>query len=206
MSTLLPRVEISPAVRTIIFDPPLSDCELERLCLKSDARIERRKDGVLLMNPPTGMETGDANSEISYQLRTWWRASGSKGRTFDSSTGFFLPNGEMTSPDASFALPGQIAALSPKERGRMARFCPAFVIELVSPSDTLADAERKMSDTWLANGALLGWLVVPKKRQVIVYEAGKAPRVESGPELLGTGPVEGFILDLRPVWDCYSSS
>jgi Uma2 family endonuclease len=206
MSTFLPEVEVSPTARTIVFDPPLSDCELERLCQKSDARIERRKDGVLLMNPPTGMETGDANSEITHQLRAWWHSRGRKGLTFDSSTGFFLPNGEMTSPDASFALPEQIAALSLKERGRMAHFCPAFVIELVSPSDTLADAERKMTDTWLANGVMLGWLVVPKKQQVIVFESGKAPRIESGQEVQGSGPVAGFTLDLRPVWDCYRSS
>ena len=205
MSTL-PRVELSSIVRTLAFDPPLSDRELESLCLKSDARIERRKDGVLMMNPPTGMLTGDANSEITHQLRAWWHAHGRKGRTFDSSTGFFLPNGEMLSPDAGYALPEQLATLSPEEQERMPHLCPAFVIELMSPSDTLADAERKMADTWLANGAQLGWLVVPKKRQVIVFEAGKAPRIETGPEVHGTGPVEGFTLDLRPVWDCYRPS
>jgi Uma2 family endonuclease len=203
MSTLLPRVELSPTVRTIVFDPPLSDRELERLCERSEIRIERRKDGVLLMNPPTGMQTSDANSEITTQLRNWWRASGRGGRVFDSNGGFFLPNGEMTSPDASFALLEQIAGLSPEEQERMPHLCPAFVIELMSPSDTLADAERKMTGTWLANGAQVGWLVMPKKRQVIIYELGKPPRIESELEVHGSGPVEGFTLDLRPVWDCY---
>ena len=184
MSTL-PRLELSPIVRTVVFDPPLSDLELESLCQQSDARIERRKDGVLLMNPPTGMQTGDANLEIGFQLRAWWRSSGRKGRTFDSSTGFFLPNGEMISPDAGYALAEQIAGLSPEEQERMPHFSPAFVIELMSPSETFTEAERKMTDNWLPNGTLLGWLVMPKRRQVIINEPGKAPRVESGLEVHG---------------------
>jgi Uma2 family endonuclease len=205
MSTL-PRLELTPIARTLIFDPPLSDQELEALCEQSDARIERRKDGVLFMNPPTGMQTGDANLEIGSQLRTWWRTHGRKGRTFDSSTGFFLPNGEMISPDAGYALPEQVASLSPKEQEKMPHFCPAFVIELMSPSETFAEAERKMIEVWMPNGTLLGWLVMPKKRQVIIYEAGSAARIETGLEVHGTGPAEGFILDLQPVWDCYSPS
>lgn len=205
MSTF-PRLERSPIVRTLIFDPPLTDQELESLCQQSDVRIERRKDGVLLMNPPTGMQTGDANLEIGSQLRAWWRAHGRKGRTFDSSTGFFLSNGEMISPDAGYALPEQLASLSPEEQEKMPHFCPAFVIELMSPSETFAEAERKMTEDWMPNGTLLGWLVVPKKHEVIIYEAGSAPRTETGLEVHGSGPVEGFILDLRPVWDCYRPS
>lgn len=205
MSTL-PRLEPSPIARTLVFDPPLSDEELEALCQHSDVRIERRKDGVLLMNPPTGMQTGDANLEIGSQLRAWWRTHGRKGRTFDSGTGFFLPNGEMISPDAGYALPEQYASLSLEEQERMPHLCPAFVIELMSPSETFAEAERKMTEEWMPNGTLLGWLVVPKKRQVIIYEAGLAPRIESGLEVHGTGPVEGFVLDLRPVWECYLPS
>jgi Uma2 family endonuclease len=158
------------------------------------------------MNPPTGLDTGDANSEITYQLRAWWRAGGRQGRTFDSNTGFFLPNGEMISPDAAYALPEQLAGLTAKDLSKMARFCPAFVIELMSSSDTLAEAERKMTEEWMPNGTLVGWLVIPKNRQVIVYEQGSAPRVETGLEVHGTGPVDGFVLDLKPVWDCYRSS
>jgi len=60
-----------------------------------------------------------------------------------------------------------------------------------------------MTENWLPNGTLLGWLVMPKTRQVIIYEPGKACCVESGLEVHGSGPVEGFVLDLRLGWDCY---
>jgi len=58
-------------------------------------------------------------------------------------------------------------------------------------------------ETWIANGAKLGWLVDPRRRQVYVYEPDKAPRVETGDEVAGTGPVEGFVLDSTAVWDLY---
>jgi Uma2 family endonuclease len=98
----------------------------------------------------------------------------------------------MRSPDAGYALPEQFASLSPDEQEALQRSCSAFVIELMSPLEAFAQAERKMIEDWMENGALLGWLVMPKKRQVIVYEAGAAPRIETGPEVHGTGPVEGI--------------
>ena len=70
----------------------------------------------------------------------------------------------------------------------MPHFCPAFVIELMSPSETFAEAERKMTDSWLPNGTLLGWLVMPKKRQVTIYEPRQTPhRKWIGGSRHGTG-------------------
>ena len=59
-------------------------------------------------------------------------------------------------------------------------------------------------ETWIENGALLGWLVDPYDRIVTIYEPGRAPRTEIGGETVaGTGPVEGFVLDLTEVWRSY---
>jgi Uma2 family endonuclease len=84
---------------------------------------------------------------------------------------------------------------------------PAFVIELLSASDSLSEAREKM-ETWLSNGAQLGWLIDPYKRNVWLYEAGKSPRLETGDSIAGTGPIEGFVLELADVWsefaDCSS--
>ena len=49
-------------------------------------------------------------------------------------------------------------------------------------------------EAWLANGAQLGWLIDPYKRNVWIYEAGKSPRIETGNSVAGTGPVQGFVL------------
>lgn len=83
--------------------------------------------GSLVIKPPNGIETGVANLEIGSRLRAWW-SNHCKGQTFDSSTGQFLPNGEMMSPDCGYALPEQIARLPFGEQDTIPYFCPAFVM------------------------------------------------------------------------------
>lgn len=97
MSTLLPpglaRVE-----RKLVPDPPLSDEDFEELCRAFDlVQLERTKEGVILMNPPAGALTGDANAELIWQLRSWWNTH-ERGRVFDSNTGLYLSDGSMLSP------------------------------------------------------------------------------------------------------------
>ena len=49
-------------------------------------------------------------------------------------------------------------------------------------------------------GAKLAWLVDPYGRKVYVYSRGVAPLTVSDSTVRGTGPVEGFVLDLTRVW------
>ena len=189
--------------QTLVWNPPLSDDDLETLCFANDwFQLERTKDGEILMHAPAGDDTGSANSEINKQLAIWWD-SHERGRVYDSSTGFFLADGSMYSPDASYVLPEH---LGPREkRGcRMARHCPDFVIELLSASDRLPMAKAKMKD-WIANGAALAWLIDPYKRQVVVYTPGKPEQIVAGGTVVGSGPVEGFTLNLAKVWRFYET-
>jgi hypothetical protein len=64
MSTLLP-VDVRFAARTLVLDPPMTDAEFEELCRANDnVQFERTKEGVIHMNPPAGLFTGDGNAEI----------------------------------------------------------------------------------------------------------------------------------------------
>jgi Uma2 family endonuclease len=187
MSTLLP-VDITTAARTLVLDPPLTDAELEVLCLANEnVQIERTREGVIHMNPPTGLFTGDGNAEIIGQLRTWWRAH-RRGRVIDSNTGFYLPDGSMLSPDAGYLLPESLKNLSEADLSGFPHLCPDFVIELLSTSDSLGKTQEKM-ERWIENGAKLAWLIDPYAQRVIVYAPG--------------GPVEGFVLELQEIWRCY---
>jgi len=121
---------------------------------------------------------------------------------FDSNAGFFLPDGSMQSPDASYVLPEQLEGITRKQMTGILRLCPAFVVELLSASDSLTETKRKM-ERWIANGAQLGWLVDPYEEQVFIYQAGSKPRRFSSRTLVGGGPVEGFSLELWKVWRCY---
>lgn len=198
----LPRFETSSLPRSLAVEPPLTDAEFEAFCLQSeDMQIERTSEGVIRMNPPTGAMTGDGNSEINRQLRNWWDVH-EKGRVFDSNAGFFLRDGSMLCPDASYVLPEQLKGLTKKHLTGLLRLCPAFVIELLSPTDSFAETSRKMQ-RWIANGAQLAWLVDPYRQRVVVYRPGIEPLESSALKLDGEGPVQGFSLDLRKVWRCY---
>jgi Uma2 family endonuclease len=188
---------------SILWNPPLSDDDFEALCSANDFfLLERTRQGEVLVTPATGDDTGRANAEIIKQLGIWWDTH-EQGAVYDSSTGFFLPDGSNMSPDAAYVLPEN---LGPREtRGnKMAHRCPDFVIELLSPSDRLPTAQAKMRN-WIANGAALGWLVDPYKRRVTVYRPGKTPLHITGTTVKGSGPVEGFTLDLAKVWRFYES-
>jgi Uma2 family endonuclease len=188
--------------RSMVLDPPLSDEEFERLCARSEfAFIERTKEGTIVMNAPAGGSTSSGNAEITRQLSNWW-VRHRKGRVFDSSAGFFLPDGSMLNPDAAYVTQGQLKGMTREMLARFLRLAPAFVIELRSPSDRLAAVTAKM-ESWIANGVELGWLIDPSAKQVHVYGPGEAPRIESGSSVAGSGPVEGFVLDLEEVWRCY---
>ena len=55
---------------------------------------------------------------------------------------------------------------------------------------------------WIDNGAQLGWMIDPENRTVEIYRSNGGVEVLTNPELVeGEGPVEGFTLDLLPVWD-----
>ena len=58
-----------------------------------ELRLERTATGELIVNPPTGGNTGYRNLSITGQLSVWYEANDTLGRAFDSSTGFELPNG-----------------------------------------------------------------------------------------------------------------
>ena len=153
------------------------------------------------MNPPTGMLTGDGNAEIIHQLRSWWDTH-LRGRVADNNTGFFLPDGSMLSPDAAYVLPEQLKGLTREQLTGFPRLCPAFVVELLSATDSLSKTGRKM-ESWIANGAQLGWLVDPYRRLVTIYQPCQQPRESSALHLDGSGPVQGFTLELEKVWRCY---
>jgi Uma2 family endonuclease len=198
----LPLFETSFESRSLVVDPPMTDEELEVLCLRSDTvQIERTREGVIRMHAQTGGFTGHGNTEILRQLGNWWTKH-KRGRVFDSNTGFFLADGSLLSPDAAHVLPEQLKGLTKTDLARMPRLCPAFVVELLSNLDSLVDTRKKM-ECWVENGAQLAWLVDPYRRRFEIYEAGAA--VVSVHETLvqGSGPVEGFVLDVASVWSCF---
>jgi Uma2 family endonuclease len=174
--------------------------QFERLCRKyRDLRLELTSTGELIVMPPAGSQTGMHNSDLNYQLRAWTINDGG-GVCFDSSTGFSLPNNARRSPDASWVRREKWDSLSERQQKGFAPICPDFVVELRSESDSLPTLHSKMLE-YIANGALLGWLIDPLKRRVYVYKPDEELVILESPEIVSGDPLlRGFKLKTDGLW------
>jgi|SRR6478672_4757414 len=178
----------------------LTDEQFFQLCIKNpELRFERTATGELIIMPPTGGETGNRNGRVNQQLFNW-ADTNDLGISFDSSTGFKLPNGADRSPDASWVRKERWEALTSEQKAKFPPICPDFVIELLSPSDSLKVAQDKMKE-YQDNGAVLGWLIIRKSQQVEIYRQGQEVQVLEFPaSLSGEDVLPGFMLNLEPIW------
>jgi Uma2 family endonuclease len=181
-----------------IFD--LTDDQFFALCQRNqDLKFERTSTGELIIMTPTGGETSNSNAGLTSQL--WmWNDRTKLGKVFDSSGGFKLPNGADRSPDASWVKLDRWEALTPKQRQKFPPLCPDFVVELLSPSDSLKTTQDKMKE-YMENGARLGWLINRKTRQVEIYRSNRDVEVLDAPtSLSGEDVLPGFVLKLESIW------
>jgi Uma2 family endonuclease len=178
----------------------LTDEQFFHLCRNNpDLKLERNAQGDLIIMPPTGGETGRRNLKISQQLGNWTDQDGT-GIAFDSSTCFRLPNGADRSPDAAWIQKERWEALSPELREGFPPICPDFVIELMSPSDSLKVVQAKMQE-YQDNGTKLGWLLNRKDQQVEVYRADRDIEILQSPiTLSGETVLPDFVLNLEQIW------
>jgi len=178
----------------------LTDEQFWQLCHDNDnLRFEATANGELIIMPPTGGSTSERNADLTFQLQAWNRQT-HLGKVFDSNGGFELPNGAKRAPDASWVKLERWNALTPEEQDRFLPLCPDFVVELMSPSDTLAETREKMEE-YIANGAKLGWLINRKKRQVEIYRPQQEVEILDHPQTVsGEDILPGFVLDLATIW------
>ncbi|HSO76165.1 MAG TPA: Uma2 family endonuclease [Blastocatellia bacterium] len=203
MSSVLTEPKTSAPYVTLRVSPvlELTDEQFFNLCqINRDLRLERTAEGDIIVMPPTGGETGNRNQEVNRQLGNWTRQDGS-GASFDSSTGFSLPDGSDRSPDAAWISHARLSGLTAEQKKKFIPLCPDFVIELLSPSDELADVLAKMAE-YIANGARLGWLIDPEERRLFVYRPGTAvEELKNITQVSGNPELPGFTLDLHEIWE-----
>ena len=178
----------------------LTDEQFWQLCQDNqDLQFERTKTGELIIMPPTGGSTGKRNASITTQLHLW-NAQTNLGEVFDSNTGFKLPNGADRSPDASWVSRERWEALTLEQQEKFVPLCPDFVIELMSPSDTLEKTRAKLQE-YRENGAKLGWLINRKQKQIEIYRPEQVVEILNQPsQVSGEDILPGFILDLTAIW------
>ena len=188
-----PSVEIPKSFR-------VTDQQFEQLAIVNrDIRLERASDGELIVMSPTGAETGNRNVELATEFAIWNRKY-KLGKVFDSSTGFKLPNGATRSPDVSWVAIERWNNLTEIERQRFAPICPDFVLELQSPSDSIAQLSKKMQE-YIENGALLGWLINPQDQEVEIYKPNQEKQILRNPiEISAETVLPNFTLKTNLIW------
>ncbi len=178
----------------------INDDEFENFCRHNpDVEIELTEEGELIIMPPTGGQIGIRNfSLIGYFFN--WLEKDKSGVAFDSSTVFVLPNGAKRSPDLAWATNEKWNALTDVEKQKFPIFCPDFVIELRSPSDSLVNLQNKMAE-YIENGAALGWLIDPTDKKVHVYLPDAETEILNNPKQVSGEPLlKKFVLNVRKLW------
>ena len=178
----------------------LTDDQFSQLCQENEnIRLERTAKGELIIMSPEGGETSSSNAGLTAQI--WiWNQHNKLGKVFDSSGGFKLPNGANRAPDACWVKLERWNALTPEQQKKFPPICPDFVVELMSPSDSLKETQDKMKE-YRDNGAVLGWLINRKSRQVEIYRPNQEVEVlESPAAVSGEDVLPGFILNLESIW------
>ncbi|MFN7872538.1 MAG: Uma2 family endonuclease [Cyanobacteriota bacterium] len=217
--TLAPPAAATPQAPGSGLDPLLLPADLRLspqqfalVCAANPgAVLELTADGLVIEMTPTGGETSARNNLLNTRLQIWALSQGA-WKAFDSSGGFRLPDGSVLSPDASLVRLERWQALTPHQRSGFPPLCPDLVVELVSPSDEGArsvQALRHKMAKYLANGARLGWLLIPHQRAVEIWQAGAVgstpqqfQRIEPAEVLEGGELLPGLRLELAELWDC----
>jgi len=178
----------------------LTDDQFYQLCRANpDVKFERNAKGALIIMPPTGGETGNLNVEIATEFVLWNRQA-QLGKVFDSSTCFKLPNGADRSPDVSWIKQDRWDTLTPEQKAKFPPIAPDFVLELMSPTDSLRTTQNKMQE-YMENGVRLGWLINPNTHSAEIYRQGQSVEFLQSPlKLLGEDILPGFALNLQLLW------
>ena len=200
--------ELEPMPLRLPWDLRLTPEQFERVCQANpEAVLELAADGHLIAMTPTGGETGARSLRLGQRLLLWADGPGAGAWiAFDSSTGFRLADGSVLSPDLSLVRRELWLALTPEQRRSFPPLCPDLVIELASPSDEGprgVKALRCKMDLYQANGACLGWLLLPQERAVEIWRGGQkgmAERVDNASRLDGGELAEGLAVELEEIW------
>ena len=180
----------------------LSDDEIDQwfvgLAKANEGRgfyLELTGEGELVVNPMVNMDGTFAEAELIGRLLIW--SDGYGGRVPSSRGIVRLPDGTRTEPDAAWLSPEQMMEMGGITPGKAITVCPAFIAEIMSGTDRLPPPQRKM-ELYIANGALLGWLIDPYRQQVHIYRPGAEPEVLDNPETISGEPVlPGFVFEVR---------
>lgn len=156
-------------------------------------------NGELIEMPPSSELHGGVGGTFHIQLGAYV-LSNELGLLYLSETGYVVSENPPTvrKPDISFIRAGRLPAN--RNRHGLIRIPPDLVVEVISPSDRMADVLTKVG-MWLQFGVPLVLLIAPTARTVTVCRSDREPRTLNDDQMLdGEDIVPGFSLPVRAIF------
>jgi Uma2 family endonuclease len=183
----------------ISFEEPMSKEQFTLLAERfPDLRMEREADGKVIIMSPVKKGSGRRESRL-FGLLALWYSKTHLGELFGPSSGFDLPDGSSKAADVAWLSDESLAA-DPASEEEFIQTSPDFVGEVRSSTDRLKKAQQKMTDTWMANGVRLAWLIDPYEEKAYIYRQGQETEIVEGfdgKKLSGEDVLPGFELPLE---------
>jgi Uma2 family endonuclease len=163
-------------------------------------------EGVLHRAPSTGFDHGSIAGRFGGLLFTHVHPQ-KMGRVLAAETGFLISTDPDTvlAPDVAFVRKERLASFEP---GRHAYFpgAPDFLVEVLSPSDTYSEVEKKVA-RWLAAGARIVVLADSPQSLLFVHRPGRPVEILSGNDTLDASDgVPGWKIRVGEIFEAGSES
>ncbi len=153
--------------------------------------------GELRKMAPAGQYHGEFVINATIPLGAYVKAN-NLGKVYAAETGYRLAPDHVLAPDISFISRERLETI-----GESSRYWPAapdLVIEVISPSDRLAEVSRKVQD-WLDAGTRMVVVVNSRRREVTVNLPGKASITLTEEDTLDGGDVvPGWTIPVREIF------
>lgn len=179
----------------------ISDDDYFELCQINELLIiERDKTDDFEIRSLGGGLSGIQSAALTGKFGKWAK-NNKEGIFFGALTGFTLPNGAVRAPSIAWLKCEKWNSLTDEEKEKFPPVCPDFVAELCSIAKPLKVLQDKMQE-YIENGASLGWLIDAGKRKVYVYRPNEKVEVLENPtEISGEPILQGFVLNLKEIWE-----
>lgn len=187
-----------PIARIRTNPPPGHATEADVISLhEHDDRLCELIDGTL-MEKAMGWQESDLAYAIGTMLRTYARSK-KLGKVFGADGMFRLGAGQIRIPDVAFISAARFAGQTVQSGAFWELGCD-LAVEVISPSNTRREMERKLSDYFNA-GVQLVWLVFPIQREVAVYTSPTEFIVLKGEDELNGGTMlPGFSVRVADIF------
>lgn len=155
--------------------------------------------GEVIVMSPAGHHHGKLASRLHIAIGVFVQEH-TLGETYAAETGYRLTHNPDTvlAPDISLVLSTNLT--DDRIAGTLMLGAPDLVVEVISPSDTLARTAVKVQ-IWLRHGAQLVWVVEPETQTVTVYRAdGTVALLKAADTLDGEQLLPGFALPLEQLF------